>query len=74
MEVTLIFKVMPFYLFYFNGLCFLCCSEVGCGPIVCDFFKKKRLWLSFMFLIIFILSLVVIFDAFLVFFIGFFFL
>ncbi|EAR6927435.1 hypothetical protein EW191_11445, partial [Salmonella enterica] len=24
-----------FYLFCFNRLAFLCCSEAGCGPVVC---------------------------------------
>ncbi|EDV0905154.1 hypothetical protein QF91_004407 [Salmonella enterica subsp. salamae] len=42
MEVTFIFKVMSFYLFYFNGLSFLCCSEAGCGSGVCAFLKEKQ--------------------------------
>ncbi|EAO2686857.1 hypothetical protein E2X65_17260 [Salmonella enterica] len=40
-EITFIFKVMSFYLFYFNGLYFLCCSEAGCGPVVCACLKEK---------------------------------
>ncbi|EBC9810782.1 hypothetical protein EF586_21050, partial [Salmonella enterica subsp. enterica serovar Heidelberg] len=32
----------PFYLFCFNRLAFLCCSEAGCGPIVCACLKEKE--------------------------------
>ncbi|EBE6610996.1 hypothetical protein CUK41_03735 [Salmonella enterica] len=31
-----------FYLFFFNRLAFLCCSEAGCGPIVCVSLKEKE--------------------------------
>ncbi len=31
-----------FYLFCFNRLAFLCCSEAGCGPIVCACLKEKE--------------------------------
>ncbi|EBY0106588.1 hypothetical protein DUP83_06540 [Salmonella enterica subsp. enterica serovar Bahati] len=31
-----------FYLFYFNGLAFLCCSEAGCVPILCASLKEKE--------------------------------
>ncbi|EBV4672206.1 hypothetical protein EVT47_01130 [Salmonella enterica subsp. enterica serovar Tamberma] len=31
-----------FYLFCFNSLAFLCCSEAGCGPIVCACLKEKE--------------------------------
>ncbi|EDA9553743.1 hypothetical protein A4E11_20975 [Salmonella enterica] len=31
-----------FYLFCFNRLAFLCCSEAGCGPIVCASLKEKE--------------------------------
>ncbi|AZT73733.1 hypothetical protein NF320_002810 [Salmonella enterica] len=31
-----------FYLFFFNRLAFLCCSEAGCGPIVCASLKEKE--------------------------------
>ncbi|ECF9907027.1 hypothetical protein DA149_17860, partial [Salmonella enterica] len=31
-----------FYLFCFNRLPFLCCSEAGCGSIVCASLKEKE--------------------------------
>nr|WP_077909662.1 hypothetical protein [Salmonella enterica] len=31
-----------FYLFCFNRLAFLCCSEAGCGPIVCACLKENE--------------------------------
>ncbi|EBB0976088.1 hypothetical protein CH075_10130, partial [Salmonella enterica] len=31
-----------FYLFCFNRLAFLCCSEAGCGSIVCASLKEKE--------------------------------
>ncbi len=31
-----------FYLFCFNRLVFLCCSEAGCGPIVCSCLTEKE--------------------------------
>ncbi|EDR1225141.1 hypothetical protein CBJ86_002182 [Salmonella enterica subsp. enterica serovar Gateshead] len=31
-----------FYLFCFNRLAFLCCSEAGCGPVVCASLKEKE--------------------------------
>ncbi|ECD3752138.1 TPA: hypothetical protein R4A48_003797 [Salmonella enterica subsp. enterica serovar Orion] len=31
-----------FYLFCFNRLAFLCCSEAVCGPIVCACLKEKE--------------------------------
>ncbi|WP_411905237.1 hypothetical protein, partial [Salmonella enterica] len=34
--------VAAFYLFCFNRLAFLCCSEAGCGPIVCACLKEKE--------------------------------
>ncbi|EBY5146133.1 hypothetical protein D4492_02850 [Salmonella enterica subsp. enterica serovar Gloucester] len=31
-----------FYLFCFNRLAFLCCSEAGCVPILCASLKEKE--------------------------------
>lgn len=45
-----------FYLFYFNGLAFLCCSEAGCVPILCASLKEKEVDLYIAIVILITLS------------------
>ncbi len=43
-DITFIFALMSFYLFYFNGLSFLCCSETGYGLIAYAAIKENKIF------------------------------
>lgn len=64
MVVTFIFKVMSFYLFYFNGLSFYAVVKLVVVQVYALFLKKNRIWLYAVIIIINILSLFAFFYFF----------